>query len=67
MIHDFSIQYAIKNYQYMKTPQEAVNVMRKLKLKSENNNDKVTQKIIIKMEEVSMINQMKRVFINTET
>ena len=40
LIHDFSIQYAIKNGQYPKTLQEAVDVMRKVKFKAEKNNDK---------------------------
>ena len=39
LIHDFSIQYAINNYQYPKTIQEAVGVMRKVKPKPEMNND----------------------------
>ena len=40
LIHDFSIQYAIKNGQYPKTLQEVLDVMRKVKFKSEKNNDK---------------------------
>ena len=45
LIHDFSIQYAVKNHQYLKTLQEAVDVMCKVRFKSENNNDKCnTQK-----------------------
>ena len=40
LIHVFSIQYAIKNNKYPKTTQEVVDVMRKVKFKSENNNDK---------------------------
>ena len=39
-IHDLSIQYVIKNNQYPKTLQEAVDVRRKIELKAENNNDK---------------------------
>ena len=39
-IHDLSIQYVIKNNQYPKTLQKAVDVMRKIELKAENNNDK---------------------------
>ena len=45
LIHDFSIRYAFKNNQYPKTLQEAVGIMRQVKFKSENNNDKInTQK-----------------------
>ena len=33
LIHDLSIKYTIKNDQYSKTPQEAVDVMRKVKFK----------------------------------
>ena len=40
LIHDLSIQYAIKNNQYRKTLQETGYVMRKLKFKPETNNDK---------------------------
>ena len=40
LIHYFSIKYAIKNNKYPKTLQEAVDGMRKVKFKSENNNDK---------------------------
>ena len=40
LIHDLSIQYAIKNDQYPKTLLEAVDVMLKVKFKAENNNDK---------------------------
>ena len=40
LIHDFSVQYEIKNDQYPKTLQESLDVMRKLKFKSENKNDK---------------------------
>ena len=40
LIHDFSIQYVIKNNQYPKTLQEAVDVMHNMKFKSENNNNK---------------------------
>ena len=39
-IYDFFIQYAIKNNQYPKTIQEAVDVMCKVKFKPESNNDK---------------------------
>ena len=38
-VHDFSIQYEMKNYQYPKTMQEALNIVHKAKLKTENNND----------------------------
>ena len=41
---DFSIQYAIKNNKYPKTLQESVDAMRKVKLKTENNNDKSNTK-----------------------
>ena len=34
LIHNLSIQYAIKNDQYPKTLKEAVDVMRKVKFKS---------------------------------
>ena len=37
LIYDFSIQYAIKNYQYPITLQEAVDVIRRGKFKVENN------------------------------
>ena len=60
LIHDFSIQYAIKNYQYPKTLQKAVDVIRKVKFKSEKNNDKMNTQKQYKMEVVSKINQMKR-------
>ena len=40
LIHDLYIQYAIKNYQYPKTLQEAVDVMGEIKSKAEKNNDK---------------------------
>ena len=40
LIHDFYIQYAIKNGQYPYTLQEAVDVMRLVKFKAEKNNDK---------------------------
>ena len=40
LIHDLSIQYAINNDQCPKTIQEAVDVMCKVKLKLERNNDK---------------------------
>ena len=39
-IHDFSIQYVIKNNKYLKTLQEAVDVMCKVKFKTEKNNEK---------------------------
>ena len=59
LIHDLSVQYTIKNNQYPKTLQEAVDAMGRVKCKSENNNDKSnTHK---KMEVVSKINQMKQV------
>ena len=40
LIHYLSIKYAIKNNKYPKTLQEAMDGMRKVKFKSENNNDK---------------------------
>ena len=40
LIHDFYIQYAIKNYQHWKKIQEELDVMRKVKFKAENYNDK---------------------------
>ena len=40
LIHDLSIQYKIKNDQYTEKFQEAVDIMRKVKFNSENNNDK---------------------------
>ena len=43
-MRDFSIQYANKNNKYPKTLQEAVNAMRKVKLKTENDNDKSSTK-----------------------
>ena len=43
-MNDLSIQYAIKNYQYPKTMQEEVGVMRKLKFKAEIIIIKVTHK-----------------------
>ena len=46
----------IKNYQYPKTLQEEVDVIRKVKFKAEKNNEKVTHKNRIKMEVVSKIN-----------
>ena len=48
LVHDFSIQYAFNNDQYPKTIQEEVDVMRKVKLKPERNNDKSNIKIRIK-------------------
>ena len=40
LIHNFSIKYVINNYQYPKTLQDAVDVMRKVKFKAGNKNDK---------------------------
>ena len=40
LIHDSSIQYAINNNQYPKTLQEAINVMHKVKFKTEKNSYK---------------------------
>ena len=40
LAHDLSIQYAINIDQYPKTLHEAVDVLRKVKFKIENNNDK---------------------------
>ena len=42
-MYDLSIQYVIKNDQYPKTLKEAVGVMRKVKFKSEKNNDKINK------------------------
>ena len=44
LMHDFSIQYTIKNNQYTKPLQESVDVMRRKKFKPENKDDKVTHK-----------------------
>ena len=44
LIYYFSIQYTIKNDQYPKTLQEAVDVMRKVKFRPENNNNKSNTK-----------------------
>ena len=52
----------IKNNKYPKTLQKAVDVMRKVKFKAENNNDKNNTQNLIKMEVVKKINQMRRVF-----
>ena len=54
-MHYFSIQYAILNDQYPKTLQKAVDVIRKVKFKSKNNNKKVIHKNMIKMEVVKEI------------
>ena len=44
-MHDFSIQHTLNNAQYPKTLQEALDVVRKVKFKTEINNDKInTQK-----------------------
>ena len=40
LIHDFSVHFVIKQYQYPKTLQESVGVMRKVKFRPEKNNDK---------------------------
>ena len=40
LIHNFSIKYTIKNDEYPKTLQGAVDLMRKVKFKPEKNNDK---------------------------
>ena len=40
LIHDLSIQYEIKRDQYLKSPQELVDVWRKMIFKAENINDK---------------------------
>ena len=61
MIHDFSIQYRIKNNQYPKALQEKVDIMRKLIFKAKNNNDKSKTQKQNKMEVVSNITKMKRV------
>ena len=58
MIHDLAIQYAINNDQYTKTLQEAVDVMRKVNLKPENNNDKRYTQNRIKMDVARKINGM---------
>ena len=39
LIHELSIEYATKNYQYPKTLQEAVDIMRHVKFKEESKND----------------------------
>ena len=44
LIHDLSIQYAIEKNQYLKTMQESVDVMRKVKFKEEKNDDKSNTK-----------------------
>ena len=44
LIYYFSIQYTIKNDQYPKTLQEAVDVMRKVKFRPEKNNNKSNTK-----------------------
>ena len=44
LIYDLSIQYEIRNNRYLKTFQEAVDVMRKAKFKSENNSYKSNTK-----------------------
>ena len=67
MIHDFSIKYTIKNNQYPKTLQKAVDVMSKMKLKTEKKNDKSNTQKKNKMEVVIKINQIRGVCINTET
>ena len=61
LIHDFYIKYAIKNYQYMKTLQEVVDVMCKVKFKPEKNNDKSTTQKQNKNEVANEINKMRRV------
>ena len=53
LMHDLYIQYAIEKDLYPETLKEAVDVMRNVKFKSENNIDKVTQKSRIKMEVVN--------------
>ena len=40
LMHYFSIQYAIKSNKYPKTLQESLDVICKVKFKSERNNDK---------------------------
>ena len=40
LIHDFYLQYAIKNDKYPIRPQEAVGVIHKVRFKQEKNNDK---------------------------
>ena len=46
LILDFSIQYAIKNNQYTKTLQEAVDVRHKVRFNAEKNEKSNTQKHI---------------------
>ena len=60
LIHNFSIQYLIKNNQYTKTLQEAVYVMLKLKFKSENNNDESNAQNRIKMKLAREINKTRK-------
>ena len=44
-MNNLSIQYVIKNNEYPKTLQEELDGMRKVKFKSDNDNDKInTQK-----------------------
>ena len=62
MIHDFYIKYTIKNNQYPKTLQKAVDVMSKMKFKPEKNYDKSNTQKIIQMDVASGINQMRRVW-----
>ena len=61
LIHDFSIQHASKNNQYTEKLQEVVDLMRKVKFKSENNNDESNTQKKRKNGGGEQINQMKRV------
>ena len=58
-IHDFYIQYKIKNYQYTNTLQEAMDGIHKVISKSEKK--RVTHKTRLKMEVTNDINGMKQV------
>ena len=61
LMRDLSIQYEIKNHLYPKKLQEVVDVMRKVRFKQKNNNDKSNTQKQNKMEVLSKINQMKQV------
>ena len=61
-MHDLSITYVINNDEYPKALQEAVDIMHKVKFKSEHNNEKSNTQKQNKMEVVSKVNRVKRVF-----
>ena len=61
LIHDFSIHYAIKKYKYLKIFREAVDVMHKVRFKTEKNNDESDTQKHNKIEVVSELNKMIRV------